>query len=164
MKFPFRLWLDGGVIFAILALGTWLYFHIEKLGEQKVQREVAAALNEQRNTDAKEIANAKQTLTELQTRFDTTVHTVPRPDRAPVVRVCDNPVRSGASSKDAGPGPSADAAVRPGRGMDQGPGPEHDVTNVTLRVLADAGARINYLQGYIKACQEQGFCDADTPR
>jgi hypothetical protein len=145
MKLPFRLWLDGGIVLALAVLGTWAYFHIEKLGELKVQREVEAAFEAQRKVDTKDI-----------------VHTVPRPDPAATVRVC-NPVRSSPARQDARPGPGTDAAVRPAPAVaEQGEG--RDVTAITESVLIEAGARIAYLQGYIRTCQEQGFCDANSSR
>lgn len=151
-----RIVFGGSVLAIAAAVLAWAYFHIEHLGENKVRREVAVALEAQRVVDAKEITDAQKALTELQARFDTAVHTVPRPDPAVSVRVC-NPVRSSPAPANASAVARANEAVRPPAAVAE-PSEGRDVTAITETVLVEAGARIAYLQGYILTCQEQGFC------
>lgn len=149
---------------SLLGAGTAFYFHIEALGEKKVEAAVAEAVSAQKARDQKDIDHAQASLTALQGQLDGALAATPAPDTDYSVRVCGHPVRPDAPRADAGARPRGDDAVRPAPAVAESAEPARDVTAITEKILADAGARISYLQGYIRTCQAQGFCDASPPR
>ena len=165
---PYRIWIEAAVLAAVLGFGTWLYFHVEGIGEKKIEVKVAAALQAQKAIDKQDIDNARLTLAALQKRLDGALAAPAPVDPDIHIRVCDDPVRSVAASKVPGPGSGSHDAVRPPAGMEDPNPPASrgsvEVTDITEQVLLLAGARIAYLQGYIEECQAKGFCDASTSR
>jgi hypothetical protein len=158
---PYRIWFELGAFVAVVAFGTWLFFHIEGLGEAKEAKHVAAAVEAQHKIDQKDVTDARLTLAQLQAKLDAAlaappaVHTVH-------VRVCDDPVRPDPAHENAGASPGVDEAIRPGGGLGDEGRQASDITDDTYDVLGRSKALIEYLQGYIRTCQDKGFCEKET--
>lgn len=154
-----KAYLYGALLVGLLGVVAWFAHHERTIQADKDHAAQAAA-------DAKEIAHvnkvtadATATVQDLQVRLATTL-AAPPPNPV-VVRLCQRPavsVPAGTSDQGAGPGsngtggPSAGVAGSSEQGPDIGPG-----TEVILNRLK---GKLDYLQGYVRACQSAGVCDA----
>lgn len=157
----YRFYFEIGAVLALLiAFGAFVH-HERKIGEQRVVRRVEQATAQQQVKDKKDVSDAKQSLAALQARLDSALAKPVPPELLPIIRVCHNQVRPTAPSPDAGASAQGDGKVRPPAGVEKGNGDtdeSSDATPATEAVLNHAGALIEYLQGYIRVCQDRGFC------
>ena len=137
---------------------TWFIHHEREIGAAKVvaadQRAVAAeqALETEKRNEAQHIVDASVAV------YRNTVAAAPPAD-ALHVRMC-KPSSGVAAGKDGSPasgsnGPTG-VPTEVASGSDAGP----DIGPATEKLLIEADAQITLLQGYVKACQAKGFCDA----
>jgi len=143
----------GLLALILIVLGATIYFvHDERqIGAAKVIAAQAAA-------DAKEAvhvqqveANAADTVSSLQARLTSQVAAPPHP--TVVVRMCDRTTSAPSAGGAALPGPAGDAAGGPSSGVG-----EDDIAAPTELILNRDKAMIDYLQGYVRACQTAGAC------
>lgn len=163
---PYRIWIEvGAAVAAVLAFAAFVH-HERDIGRTQQKAAVQSALVAQKAIDKKDIDSAQLTITELQRRLDGALGGSPPPPAGDIhVGVCHNAVRSSPPSQDARASAGSNGPVGPapsvgGSGPTEDSGSDFavDLTPETRLVLFQAGARITYLQGYIKACQDKGFC------
>ena len=122
-----------------------------------VQKATAA----QEAADHKDIDNATRSISELQARYAADLARTPVPDPAVRIRVCDGARVNDPPRQDAAAGSGSNAADGPPERV-AGDGEGRDLTAPTEAILARSGATIAYLQGYIRSCQANGFCEKET--
>lgn len=86
---PIRDWLYIGAMAAILAFGTWLYFHVKDIGYQECQTKVQRAIQQQQN-----IADQNAEVYQAQQIKIRTIYRIKREkviEHVPVNHSCDLP-------------------------------------------------------------------------
>jgi hypothetical protein len=159
---PIKEYIDIGIFLAIL-IGIGVFAHHEREVE-KTELQAAQTASDLKETQrvAQVNANASASINALQTQLSAALANHPKP--AVTVRMC---VRAPAAGSSATPSTSAgssgnatlgpDSAVGSG---DQGiteAGPV-DTAPFTESILTHDKAVIDYLQGYVRACQTSGGC------
>ena len=164
---PYMDAIKAGLVVGLLVLLAVFFIRHDAAEQAKgaaaIERADAAGAARQAKLDQERIDAATQSLAALQAQLDAALTAPPIHDPARVIRVCDDPVSPGPvqPSQDAGPRSGSDDTIRPPPSL-EGPSESEgvEVTDETEAVLTLAGARIAYLQGYIRTCQQKGFCDA----
>lgn len=153
-----------GYIFIAAAAGGWFLWH----DHQEIDKGEARVVAAQKAADVKEAAHVakveaddKVTIDGLKMRLDNAL-AIPDPVPGVVVRMCLPASRlsadAGSGGKPAGPG--SDGPAGPGGSVGSA---DPDIAGLTEKILADDGAIIAYLQGYIASCQADGVC-GKTPK
>lgn len=151
----------GGYALIIAAAGGWFLYHdhqeIDK-GEARVEAAQKAADLKEAAHVAKVVNDATITITGLQARLADALAT---PAPAPTVAVWMRVIPAAGSPDEAdstpSPSPSGNGSAGPGSSVGSS-GQEVDIAPVTESILKDDRAIIQYLQGYIQACQTAGVC------
>lgn len=155
---PFKLEIYAGIALAIF-IGSLMFIHHERsIGAQKLAAQIAVKEKYWQAKVDKVEADANRTIGELNEKLHTALAT---PPPNPVhVRVCGNPSGNARPvPSNPGPGPSGNAAVGPGATVAPAvEGSGVDIGPTTDELLGQLGARIEYLQGYVRACQKAGAC------
>ena len=149
----------GMIVLIFAGFGWWTYH--ERKAEHEHDIAVQAAALARETAHVKQVEDqANEQLSKIQNQLATALATPPTPSI--VVRVCS----ATAAHLTADRAPSAaipsDAASGPSSGMGSS-GEEPDIAPVTERILARDKAVIDYLQGYIRTCQQAGVCQKETP-
>lgn len=156
-----KLYLDlaAGLIVAVFI--GWFVHHERETGRQEIKdadaKVVAAQVQHNADVEALGKLHAAPALEAYQSALSSPV------DRPISVRMCIPAIASGAGTTDngGGPGPGANE----GRGLPGGVGSESagiDIGPITDQLLAQATAKVRALQAYIRSCQEEGVCRADS--
>ncbi len=153
---PLRLYAEIAAALILVVAGVWFVHHERQIGAAKVTAvQQAADLKEKQHVD-KVNADATATINDLQVRLSTALAVPPQP--AFVVRVCPSaPSAPRGLPSDAPPSSGSNEASGTGGGvgsLDLGA----DIAPATEAVLSRDKAMIDYLQGYIEACQRMGNC------
>ena len=167
---PYRDALLGAALAFLLTAGVafWIHHnHIQQdIGEAKVIAADKAAAAKQAAADKERIDVASRSLATLQAQLDVALAAPVVHDTVRTIRVCDNAAPPAASPvrEDAAAGARSVGAVQPTAVVEEPPqAVGADITDITESEFAHAGALIAYLQGYILACQNAGFCQKEVP-
>jgi hypothetical protein len=140
---------------AALIGAWWLYHHVIEIGEDKARAaQTAANLKEAQHVQQVE-ANASNTISDLQSRLAAALIEPVQP--AVTVRMCVNPSRNESANSNQGAGVPSNAAGGPGGRVGEDD-LSLDIAPPTEAILKRDKAVIDYLQGYIRACQTAGAC------
>lgn len=157
---PLKEYFYLGVVLAVLAAVVWFGHYERTIEANKLHAAQAAA-------DAKETAHVNQvtdhataTIQDLQVRFAATLATPPV--NPVVVRLCQHPtVNVGTGPQTQGAGSAGNATGGPGAGVaglsEEGP----DIGPGTELILNRLKGKLDYLQGYVHACQTAGVCETN---
>lgn len=157
---PIKEYVDIGIFLAIL-IAVGLFAHHEREVE-KTELQAAQLVADQKEAAhvAQVNANAAATVDALQTQLSTALANHPKP--AVTVRMCVKPaIAVGAGTVGQGPGLTLDGTGGPSSGVgsgDQGITDSTDTAPLTESILTRDKALIDYLQGYVRACQIAGVC------
>jgi len=160
-----------GYLWAALGVGIFILFynhHERQIGAAQIKAAVAAEATKHAAEVAKVEADAKIQIDGLKDAL--VVASAPRAN--PVhLRVCNNAIQSVAGTGAGSPSQGSNGANGPAGGVapDATETPEEpgagasgvDIGPGTEAILARDGAVINYLQGYIKVCQQKGLCKVE---
>lgn len=149
-----------GALVALILAAAWFIHYERQIGVAKFKAKLELSEAKWKQTVEKVQTDANLTIGELNAKLDAKLSAPPiNPSH---VRVCINtptspsPMSSGAPSVGA-----SDAAGRSDSGVettsaggDIGPGTE--------AILGRLSAKIEYLQGYVRACQKEGVCKKET--
>lgn len=142
-----------------VGFGWWTYHERNEQRQHDASVEIAAAAKEASHVKAIEDA-ADVKLSALQNKLDDALLTPVTPGI--VVRVCASPAATSAPNRAASTAAPSDAVSGPSVGVgssDQG----EDIAPLTEAILARDKAVIDYLQGYIRTCQQAGVCQKESP-
>lgn len=150
---PLKDWVYGGVIAAILACVGLYTYHERGIGAAHEKAAVAKAVAKQDATIQKVVSHANSEIAQAATVADS-VLAHPAPPDSPHVWLCDQapaasprPVQAPRSTSPAVHVPAESTVEHP-----RDVGPALDI------IGRDADAEIAYLQSYIRACQDAGYC------
>lgn len=153
-------YLYGALLVFMLAAVAWFAYHERTVQAAKDHAAQAAADAKETIHVNKVTADATATIQDLQVRFATTL-AAPPPNPV-VVRLCPRPaVTVSAGPQAQGPGSSGDDSRGPGPGVarpsEQGP----DIGAPTEVILNRLKGKLDFLQGYVRACQVAGVCETN---
>jgi hypothetical protein len=157
---PFKDYLVLAALVGVIVASAWFIHHERQIGAQRWAAALAAKELEWQLKVNKVEADAKSKVDELQGKLDAKIA---HPPANPLhVRVC-NPAPPSPSPMrpDGGTVGGSDGSGGPGKPVeDQDQGV--DIGPATEYILNRAGAKIEYLQNFIRICQQKGICKRET--
>jgi hypothetical protein len=158
---PIKEYLHIACLVAALGFIAWLSHHERAAEADKIYAARAAADLKALTRINKVTADATATIQDLQVRL---AATLAAPPPSPVVvrlRQRSRPIQVAPWAEAQGPGSSGNDTGGPGPGV-AGPSQEGpDIGPGTELILNRVGAKLKFLQGYVKACQDAGVCETN---
>lgn len=164
-KYEIALW--AGLALGGLVLLLWYNHHERQIGAAKVVAAVKLEADKRAAEVARIEADAKTQIDGLQAAL--VIASAPRPNPYHV-RMCNPSVQVAPVSSSGGTVANSDGAGRPSDRVEspdrqsEGAGEASEGVDIgpdTEALLARVGAKLAYLQGYVRACQKAGNCKTE---